>query len=93
MPKQKKLTDIEIFYLEGNCLKFSLEEMAEKLNVNKENIRDFYEKTKIKKNLSFQTYSGTVAMTESQSSKDDNSNNQEYNKAFMEKYKNNIHKI
>lgn len=92
MAKMKKLTEIEIFYIEGNCLNMSLEEISKKLDVSQEFIKDIYEKTKKQKNLSFQTYSGTVAMTAAQSSKDDDTRSNE-NKAFLEKYKNNIHKI
>lgn len=92
MAKTRQLNEIELFYIEGNCLTMSLEEVANKLNVNQQLIKDIYEKNKNKKSLSFQTYSGTVSMTASQSSKDDNINTNE-NKAFLEKYKNNIHKI
>lgn len=93
MAKNKKLSEVELYYVEGNCLKMSLEEISEKLNINKESIREIYEKTKKQKNLSYQTYSGTVAMTASQSSKDDQSRSNNQNEAFMTKYKNNIHKI
>lgn len=93
MAKNKKLGEVELYYIEGNCLKMSLEEISEKLNINKESIREIYEKTKKQKNLSYQTYSGTVAMTASQSSKDDQSRSNNQNEAFMTKYKNNIHKI
>lgn len=88
-----KLNDVQIFYIEGNCLKMSLEEIAKKLDVKEETIKDIYEKNKKQKGLSFQTYSGTVAMTASQSSSDDEKSRTNQNEAFMNKYKNNIHKI
>ena len=93
MAKFKKITEVELFYIQGNCMNMSVDEIAQKLNTNKENIIEIYEKTKKQKSLSFQTYSGTVAMTASQSSKDDTTNNLNENQEFMKKYKNNIHKI
>ncbi len=97
MVKSKKttriLSDVEIFYIEGNCLSMSLDEIAKKLNIDKELISEIYEKNKKQKNLSFQTYSGTVAMTASQSSKDDESSKTSQSEAFAKRYKNNIHKI
>jgi len=93
MAKFKKITEVELFYIQGNCMNMSVDEIAQKLNTNKENIIEIYEKTKKQKSLSFQTYSGTVAMTASQSSKDDTANNLNENQEFMKKYKNNIHKI
>jgi predicted DNA-binding protein YlxM (UPF0122 family) len=97
MAKSKKtdfLSDVELFYIEGNCLKMSLDEIAEKLNVKKETISEIYEKNKRQKELTFQTHSGTTSMTASQSSKDDvDSTNINQKEAFLKRYNKNIHKI
>lgn len=92
--KRKKMTDVEIFYIEGNCLKMSLDEISEKLNVNKELIADIYDKHKKQKTLNFKTHSGTTSMTESQSVNDDvESNKIDQKQAFLKRYNKNIHKI
>lgn len=67
MAKKKNLTEVEIFYIEGNCLSKSLEEISKILNLDPNQIEDTYSKAKKKNSDRFQRHSGTTCMTESQS--------------------------
>jgi hypothetical protein len=67
MVKKKKFTEIELFYIEGNCLSKSLDEISKILNIDQKEIEDIYLKAKKRNSDKFQRYSGTTCMTESQS--------------------------
>lgn len=68
MAKKKIIGEVEKFYIEGNCLSKTQEEIAKILNVDSIDIDEIYKKAKAKKSNHFQTYRGTVAMTEAQAS-------------------------
>lgn len=69
MAKKKFIVgEVEKYYIEGNCLAKSQEEIARIFNVDPSEIEDAYKKAKAKRSNHFQTYKGTVAMTEAQSS-------------------------
>lgn len=68
MAKQKKIGEVEIFYIEGNCHNKTQEELAKIIGVNVEDISEIYLKSKKKSNDKFQRYSGTTSMTQAQSS-------------------------
>jgi hypothetical protein len=91
--KNAPLNEVEIYFIEGNCSSMPLSDIAEKLNRNVEFIKDIYDKARVKKDLTFQTKLGTVAMTAAQSSKDDDFARSTKNDDYMKKFKNSIHKI
>jgi cell division protein FtsX len=68
MSKKKKIGEVEIFYIQGNCNNKTQEEIAEIIGVNSKDIEEIYLKSKRKSNDKFQKYSGTTSMTEAQSS-------------------------
>lgn len=67
MSKKKKIGEVEIFYIQGNCQTKTQDEIANILGVDSKDIEEIYLKAKKKSNDKFQRYSGTTSMTESQS--------------------------
>ena len=67
MSKKKKIGEVEIFYIHGNCQTKTQEEIATIIGVDSKDIEEIYSKAKRKSNDKFQRYSGTTSMTESQS--------------------------
>jgi hypothetical protein len=92
--KPFKLNEVQEFYVKNNANSQTAEYIAEKVGCDVSDIIEIYNSSKDKKKNFFQSYNGTVSMTEAQGVSDDESTRKDnINHEYLEKYKNSRHQL